>query len=95
MLTFQWSQRKNQVNVEKHGISFEEAGSVFHDEYALQFFDEWHSEDDASLSLRAGDIMLRILMVVHCVTEEGRVIRIISARKATAREQEHYKGPES
>jgi uncharacterized DUF497 family protein len=93
MLAFQWSQGKSHVNVEKHGISFEEASSVFHDEYALQFFDELHSEDEDRFLMLGMSIKFRILLVVHCVTDGGRVIRIISARKATAKERDHHIGP--
>jgi len=95
MLKFQWSQEKSRVNFEKHGVSFEEASSVFYDEYALQFFDELHSEAEDRFIMFGMSNKLRILIVIHCEAEGGCVIRIISARKATASERKHYEGPKA
>ena len=92
MLKFDWNSNKARVNRDKHGVSFEEAVSVFYDEEAIQFFNESHSlEEDRFIMLGVG-VKLRILVVAHCEREEGRVIRIISARKATARERRFYEG---
>jgi uncharacterized DUF497 family protein len=95
MLAFEWAQEKSRVNFEKHGVSFEEASSVFYDEYALQFFDEVHSEVEDRFLMLGLSIKFRILVVIHCEAEGGRVIRIISARKATASERKHYEGLKS
>ena len=96
MLKFEWDARKAQVNRKKRGVSFEEAKSVFFDEYALQFFDAEHSEEDEERFLMLGlSHRSRILIVCHCEREDGNVIRLISARKATANERQHYKGPMS
>ena len=93
MLAFEWAQEKSRVNSEKHGVTFEEASSVFYDEYALQFFDDMHSEDEDRFFMLGVSNKLRILVVIHCVAEGGGIIRIISARKATARERQHHEGP--
>ena len=93
MLIFEWSQEKRRANLEKHGVSFEEAGSVFYDEHAIQFFDELHSEAEDRFFMLGVSNQLRILVVIHSEAESEGVIRIISARKATARERNHYKGP--
>lgn len=63
---------------------------------ALQFFDAEHSEEDEERFLMLGlSHRSRILIVCHCEREDGNVIRLISARKATANERQHYKGPMS
>lgn len=93
MIEFEWDLQKAQANLRKHGVSFEEARSVFYDEYARQFFDDDHSgAEDRFIMLGLSDLS-RILVVCHCERSQGGVIRIISARKATARERSHYTGP--
>jgi len=91
MLIFEWSQEKRRANLEKHGVSFEEASSVFYDEHAIQFFDELHSEAEDRFFMLGVSNKLRILVVIHSEAECEGIIRIISARKATARERKHYK----
>jgi uncharacterized DUF497 family protein len=93
MIEFEWSQAKARANLRKHGISFEEARSVFYDEYARQFFDEDHSKDEERFILLGKSSRSRILIVCHCEKESGDIIRIISARKATAKERKFYEGP--
>jgi len=95
MIEFDWSQSKDRANLKKHGVSFEEAKSVFYDEYARQFFDDEHSEDEERFILLGKSNKTRILIVCHCEREGGNVIRIISARKATAKERNFYEGPSS
>ena len=95
MIEFQWDPTKARDNLKKHGVSFEEARSVFFDEYARQFFDEEHSEDEDRFIMLGVSHGARILVVCHCEWGRGGVIRIISARKATARECRHYQGPTS
>jgi len=92
MLKFDWNSDKDRVNRDKHGVSFEEARSVFYDEDAIQFFDESHSLEEDRFIMLGVSVKLRILVVVHCEREDGRVIRIISARKVTARERRFYEG---
>ena len=89
-LHFEWDQRKAAANEKKHGVSFEEAKSVFSDERAKLIDDPDHSvEEDRFVLLGLGN-SLRVLVVCHCYREEGNVIRIMSARKATPRESKFY-----
>lgn len=90
-ITFQWDEEKNKINQQKHGISFEEAESVFFDDYAIQFWDEEHSEEEERFLLLGISYKMRILLVVHCFREEDSIIRIISARKATKNETKEYR----
>lgn len=92
MLKFEWNSDKERVNRDKHGVAFKEARSVFYDEDAIQFFDESHSLEEDRFIMLGVSVKLRILVVVHCEREDGRVIRIISARKVTARERRFYEG---
>ncbi|PLX32417.1 MAG: hypothetical protein C0600_02670 [Ignavibacteria bacterium] len=89
-LRFEWDERKNQENQRKHGVSFEEAQSVFYDYQAVEFFDEAHTESEERFLLLGISAKLRLLLVCHCIREGGDVIRIISARKATRNEQREY-----
>jgi len=92
MMKFEWDTAKAASNQRKHGISFEEAKSVFFDEFAVQFYDEEHSDvEDRFLMLGLSDES-KILLVCHCERDSGTTIRIISARKATKNERQHYKG---
>jgi len=89
-LVFKWDDRKNKANIKKHGISFEEARSVFFDEKATAFFDPDHSEDEDRFILLGISVRLRILVVCHCFREDETVVRIISARKADKEEAQDY-----
>ena len=93
MIKFEWSKIKAASNKKKHDISFEEAQSVFYDEYAIQFYDTEHSqlEEDRFLMLGLSSES-RILLVCHCEKDSGNLIRIISARKATKKERQYYDG---
>jgi hypothetical protein len=92
MIKFEWDPRKDSANQRKHGVSFEEAQSVFFDENAVQFYDEHHSEQEDRFIMLGLSIHSRILVVCHCERETGNVIRIISARKATKTESKYYSG---
>jgi uncharacterized DUF497 family protein len=70
----------------KHGISFEEARTVFADEYALLLDDPDHSTDDERFILHGLSAAFRVLVVVHTYRRPDDTIRILSARKATKRE---------
>jgi uncharacterized DUF497 family protein len=74
----------------KHGVSFEEARTVFFDDRAIEFYDDEHSLSEDRFLLLGMSAKLRILIVCHCVREKGNVIRIVAARKATRREQREY-----
>jgi uncharacterized protein len=92
MIKFEWNQAKNKSNQQKHGISFEEAQSVFYDDSAIQFYNEENSiEEDRFLMLGYSNES-NLLMVCHCERSSGQSIRIISARKATKKERKYYDG---
>jgi uncharacterized DUF497 family protein len=93
MIKFEWDEAKAKSNIKKHGIAFEEAKSVFFDEYAIQFYDDESSqlEDDRFLMLGTSN-EANVLLVCHCERQEGEIIRIISARKATKSERKYYEG---
>lgn len=89
-MTYEWDEVKARLNIAKHGVSFDEAKSVFGDERGLVIFDEDHSEDEERFLLLGVSLKERILLVVHCY-KQGDIIRIISAWKATKNEQRQYK----
>jgi len=91
MLKFDWDPGKDKTNQKKHGVSFEEAQSVFFDDYATQFDDEEHSSQEQRFILLGMSIKLRVLVVCHYERKSGSVIRLISARKATATERKYYR----
>jgi uncharacterized protein len=90
MLRFSWDERKNKTNRAKHGVWFEEAQSAFHDPHARVFYDPEHSEEEERFLLLGLSSARRILVVVHSYREAERLIRIISARKATKKEVRAY-----
>jgi uncharacterized DUF497 family protein len=90
MIKFEWDPAKATANARKHGVSFEEAQSVFYDEFAAQFFDDEHSGDEERFLMLGMSTEANLLLVCHCEREAGNVIRIISARKATKRESTFY-----
>jgi len=90
-IRFIWNKQKAVLNQKKHGVSFEEAKTVFYDDHAVEFFDPDHSENEDRFVMLGMSFMVRILVVCHCVREEGFVIRIISARKATKHESSRYR----
>ena len=90
ILRFEWDDYKASLNAKKHGVTFEEARSVFADERARLIDDPDHSEDEDRFVLLGLSRSLRLLLVCHCYREEGRTIRIISARKATSGESNSY-----
>ena len=89
---FNWDKSKNLLNIEKHGISFKEAATVFLDPYAALLDDIKHSFDEERFKIIGYSEKLNLLMVCHCYRENGEVIRIISARKATKAEEGLYGG---
>ena len=68
------------------------AKTVFYDDFAVQFFDEEHSSAEDRFLLLGMSSDARLLLICHCEREGGDVIRIISARKATETEADHYRG---
>jgi uncharacterized protein len=89
-LRIEWDENKNRVNRHKHGISFEEAETVFADDYALLIADPEHSDNEDRFILLGMSSSLRIMVVCHCYRVQDDVIRIITARKATREEQNGY-----
>ena len=90
-MSFEWDEKKNRANQKKHKVSFEEARTIFFDDNARLIDDPDHSEQEDRFVLLSISSLLRILLVCHCYREEDKIIRIISARKATKAEQTQYK----
>jgi uncharacterized protein len=95
MVKFEWNPSKAQSNLKKHGVSFEEAKSIFYDELAIQFYDNDNSESEDRFIMLGISKELNVLTVCHCERQEGEIIRIISARKATKNERKFYEGDSS
>jgi uncharacterized protein len=89
-IRFEWDSRKAALNMRKHGVSFEEARTVFFDENAKVIDDPDHSESEDRFILLGVSSALRLLLVCHCYRQGESVIRIISARKASPRESKQY-----
>ena len=85
---FEWDEGKAGRNIEKHGVSFEEAATVFGDPLSLTIEDPAHSWDEERFVTIGGSFAHRLLVVVH--TDRDDAIRIISARQATRRERRDY-----
>ena len=88
--TFSWDDRKERENQRKHGVSFDEAATVFADENARLKHDPDHSQDEDRFVLLGFSAKLRLLVVVHAYRQDEREIRIISARKAVPKERRQY-----
>jgi len=88
---FEWDPGKDRSNRKKHRVSFEEAKTVFFDEGALIAADPDHSAEEDRFLIIGFSIRLRVLLVCYCEREEGDVIRIFSARKATRKERKQYR----
>ncbi len=91
-MRFEWDPAKATLNERKHGVSFQEAQSVFYDDFALQFYDEEHASNEDRFLMLGMSAEARLLLVCHCERASGEIIRIISARKATASESKYYGG---
>jgi len=89
-IVFEWDPQKAASNVKKHGVSFEEARSVFADEFAKLIDDPAHSDNEDRFILLGLSSLLRVLVVCHCCRGRDGVIRLISARKANASESTQY-----
>jgi len=88
-LRFEWDRRKAGTNLRKHGVSFDEASTVFHGPLARIFDDEDHSTHEAREIIVGHSATGKLLMVSFTETRLN-VIRIISARPATTRERDDY-----
>ncbi len=89
-LQFDWDEDKAKRNIEKHGVSFEEATTVFGDRLSLTIDDPQHSVEEKRFITIGESANRELLVVVH--TERDGAIRIISAREATRREKQDYEG---
>jgi uncharacterized DUF497 family protein len=92
MIRFEWDRAKASANLKKHSVSFEEAQTVFYDEFAVQFFDDEHSSGEDRFLMLGMSSEANLLLVCHCERADGDVIRIISARRATTQESRFYGG---
>jgi len=91
-IKFEWDAAKASVNQKKHGVSFDEAKTVFYDENAVIIHDPEHSHDEGRFVLLGISSVSRVLVVIYCYRKKDKVIRIISARKATKKETTQYRG---
>jgi len=91
-IKFRWDVRKAERNIKKHKVSFEEASTVFFDENAIEFFDPDHSKKEDRFLMLGISLRVRVLVVCYCLRKNGSEIRIISARKATKKEEKVYAG---
>jgi len=90
--TFNWDDEKNTLNITKHGITFDEAATVFDDDDAIFIHDDKHSKNEERFSVIGFSERLRLLIVCHCYRNDDTVVRIISARKANKSEELLYGG---
>ena len=90
-IQFEWDENKNQINQNKHNISFEEAKTVFYDDEALVIDDPDHSEAEERFIILGLSNKANLLIVCHCYRASDTVIRIISARRATKTESKFYR----
>ncbi len=88
MLLFEWDPNKDKKNLKTHGITFDEASTVFKDTLSLTIYDPLHSESEDRFVLIGNSYKNRLLVVIH--TEQEDKVRIISARKATTNERKQY-----
>ncbi len=91
-MKFEWDTRKEKINIQKHGVTFEQASYVFADPYALNKYDEEHSQDEDRWLLLGKSQNEILLIVVHTFKDQDGIelVRIISARKATKNESKEY-----
>ena len=89
-IRFEWDENKNIINQEKHGVSFEEAKTVFYDEFALLEYDKKNSGTEDRFRILGLSKKGNVLLVAHCTRVNDTIIRIISSRKATPNEKKGY-----
>ena len=87
-MRFEWDENKAARNFVKHGVSFEEAATVFGDPLSDTFDDPDHSAEERRFVIIGASEKGRMLVVAH--TDEGEVVRLISAREPTRKEREFY-----
>lgn len=91
-MKFEWDENKEEINIEKHGISFKEAKTVFYDNHWLKVSDESHTNNDATEDrfYAIGKSLYKNLLIVCYCERNDNVIRIFSARLAKRGEKEVY-----
>lgn len=91
-MKFEWDTNKERINIQKHGITFEEASYVFADPFALNRYDDDHSQDEDRWIILGKSLREVIIVVIHTFKDDGGIeyVRIISARKATKKELQTY-----
>lgn len=89
-IRFEWDENKNQINMAKHGIDFDEAKTVFYDDDAIMFDDPEHSAEEERFLILGITEHENLCIVSHCYRDGDNIIRIISARKATKNETKTY-----
>lgn len=90
-IRFEWDANKAAANQRKHGVTFDEARTVFFDEKAKLINDPDHSDDEDRFVMLGLSSNFRFVLVCHCYRAQGNVIRIISARKASTKESKQYR----
>jgi uncharacterized protein len=86
-IRFEWDENKERENLKKHGVTFEEAATIFFGQYFEVFYDPKHSNDEVRYIAIGFSDKGKPLLVVHSENKAGTKIRIISARVATRKEQ--------
>ena len=91
-VSFEWNRYKDKVNFRNHGVSFDEAKTIFYDENAIEFYDHEHSVREDRFLMIGLSLKLRLLLVSYTVRQgkDEDIIRIISSRKPTKKEQNVY-----
>ena len=87
-MDYEWDQEKGTSNLEKHGVSFEEAATVFSDPLYVDFYDPDHSVDEHRYLIMGQSTAGRLLIVSY--TDRDDLVRLISAREVTASERKLY-----
>ena len=92
-MKFEWDKKKENINIKKHGVTFEQASYVFSDPFALNKYDEVHSKNEDRWVMLGQSLNEVLLLIVHTFRDNDgqEFVRIISARKATKKEEEIYK----
>lgn len=92
---FEWDPKKAKIYIKKHGISFEEASSIFHDPNAISIFDEDHTDVEERWITTGISASGRLIIVCHTyfeLSEDTVILRVYSARKASSKEKSQYRG---
>lgn len=87
-IDFEWDENKAKINLAKHGVSFDEAKTIFDDPFYVDFYDPDHSEDEERYIIIGQSEQGRLLVVAY--TERKHRTRLISARMVTQREKDAY-----